>query len=256
MVVLSPHFFQKQWPFSELNGLFALEKEENSILPVWHGVTKSDVTNYSPILADRFGANTSDGINAVATAVAKVIQKDGATAYLAQLIDAGPSPESLCSFLTVHPHILVKCIGQRGMFYDFASDQISVVSSSPTPFHLTTRTWTATPEWYDWRCSLFLPSRPCNDNDVDTIISTMEQCEMVIEEANAAPNDTAHQLTGIKRQEEEGWYNDNFRGAVFIGRRGDLPEKLKEAVRDKKRNSRLIEVFSYDRLLEMSASLQ
>src|ERR1700730_1573769 len=54
IVVLSRHFFEKPWTQAELNGLFALETKERKILiPIWLDVTKKDVLNFSPILADR-----------------------------------------------------------------------------------------------------------------------------------------------------------------------------------------------------------
>jgi hypothetical protein len=52
IVVLSPAFFAKNWPQWELNGL--LHKQLNGrevILPVWHGVERSDVAGHSPSLA-------------------------------------------------------------------------------------------------------------------------------------------------------------------------------------------------------------
>jgi uncharacterized protein (DUF3820 family) len=64
--VLSRSFFLKKWPQNELNGLFSLEhKDKKVILPVWHGVTREDVNQYSPILADRLAAKSEDGISAV-----------------------------------------------------------------------------------------------------------------------------------------------------------------------------------------------
>ena len=60
VVILSKHFFGKQWPERELNGLFSLEDgDEERVLPIWHGVSKEEVARYSPMLADRFALNTS-----------------------------------------------------------------------------------------------------------------------------------------------------------------------------------------------------
>ena len=54
IVFLSPAFFAKRWPQQELAGLFALEMPgQIRILPVWHQLTSIDVTEYSPMLADR-----------------------------------------------------------------------------------------------------------------------------------------------------------------------------------------------------------
>jgi hypothetical protein len=72
VVVLSPPFFAKGWPQWELDGLVAKEVGgKKVILPVWHNVTASDVREYSPSLADKVAANSSEGISAV---VAKLLE--------------------------------------------------------------------------------------------------------------------------------------------------------------------------------------
>ena len=49
VVVLSPAFFEKNWPQYELDGLITREMKGRDIiiLPVWHGVTQEDVMHYS-----------------------------------------------------------------------------------------------------------------------------------------------------------------------------------------------------------------
>lgn len=60
VVILSKHFFGKQWPERELNGLFSLEDgAEPKVLPVWHEVSKDEVARHSPMLADRVALNMS-----------------------------------------------------------------------------------------------------------------------------------------------------------------------------------------------------
>lgn len=74
VVVLSNHFFAKNWPQQELNGLFALEeKDKKVILPVWKGVSKEDVMGYSPILADRVAAKAEDGVPKVVDDIKKAV---------------------------------------------------------------------------------------------------------------------------------------------------------------------------------------
>lgn len=59
IVVLSPAFFGRSWPESELDGLVALEEPgRRRILPVWHGVGQGEVAARSPTLAGRFAART------------------------------------------------------------------------------------------------------------------------------------------------------------------------------------------------------
>lgn len=60
VVILSKHFFEKDWPQKELNGLFGLETMgEKRILPIWHEISKDEVARHSPILADKIALNTS-----------------------------------------------------------------------------------------------------------------------------------------------------------------------------------------------------
>lgn len=60
IVVLSRHFFIKEWPQRELDGLWPLEVDGVArILPVWHEISKDEVARYSPMLADKIALNTS-----------------------------------------------------------------------------------------------------------------------------------------------------------------------------------------------------
>ena len=77
IVVLSEAFFAKNRPQYELNGLTAREMEGHKvILPVWYGVTKADVLQYSPALADKVAVTTQDNsIKKVATELARVLSE-------------------------------------------------------------------------------------------------------------------------------------------------------------------------------------
>ncbi|MBL6448202.1 toll/interleukin-1 receptor domain-containing protein [Fulvivirga sp. 29W222] len=60
IVVLSTAFFNKNWTQYELDGL--VTKEMNGvkvILPIWHKVSKDEVIQYSPTLADKVALNSS-----------------------------------------------------------------------------------------------------------------------------------------------------------------------------------------------------
>lgn len=59
VVILSKHFFEKDWPQRELNGLFSLETAgEKRILPIWHEISKDQVAEHSPVLADKVALST------------------------------------------------------------------------------------------------------------------------------------------------------------------------------------------------------
>ena len=66
LVILSPNFFAKEWTQRELDGLTAREiVGDKVILPVWHKVTFQDVLRYSPVLADKLGVSTDQGLESV-----------------------------------------------------------------------------------------------------------------------------------------------------------------------------------------------
>lgn len=66
LVVLSFSFLRrKTWTEFELNGLFAKEKNQGkTVLPIWHGISRDDVVEYSLTLADRIAMN-SNNINGI-----------------------------------------------------------------------------------------------------------------------------------------------------------------------------------------------
>ena len=77
LVILSPTFFEKEWPQKELDAL--AEKEINGtkvILPIWHKVERKEVAKYSLILADRIAAKTDSGLDSVVNDITKAIMKN------------------------------------------------------------------------------------------------------------------------------------------------------------------------------------
>jgi hypothetical protein len=92
VVILSPSFFEKEWPQRELAGLAAREiaSETKVILPVWHEVDHAYIAGRSPTLADRLGARTSNGIERVAQELSEALREslDGMPA-------AGPPMDDL-----------------------------------------------------------------------------------------------------------------------------------------------------------------
>src|SRR5215510_4444936 len=72
-VILSPHFFAKEWPQRELDGLTTKEiSKGKTILPIWHRVTRGEVERYSPPLADKLGVSTWRGLKHVVQEVLRV----------------------------------------------------------------------------------------------------------------------------------------------------------------------------------------
>ena len=87
IIVISPHFLEKQWPEYELRGLVAREMEGGKvILPVWHNVTKSQVLEYSPPLADKKALSTSNSsVEKIAISLLEIIRPDIFTRILKRL---------------------------------------------------------------------------------------------------------------------------------------------------------------------------
>ena len=60
---MSKHFFAKNWPQNELDGLMAREiAGAKVILPVWHNISAEEVRAASPMLAGRLAARSEEGL--------------------------------------------------------------------------------------------------------------------------------------------------------------------------------------------------
>ncbi len=75
VVILSPHFFGKEWPQKELDGLVARETAgDKVVLPVWHNISVDQIREYSPTLADRIAVSSDRGLEHVVSELLKVLQ--------------------------------------------------------------------------------------------------------------------------------------------------------------------------------------
>jgi hypothetical protein len=74
-VILSSSFCSKNWTQYELDSMVAREMNGHKmILPIWHKITKNEVINFSPALADKVALNTSlQSIEEIAGELAEVI---------------------------------------------------------------------------------------------------------------------------------------------------------------------------------------
>lgn len=75
IVVISRSFIKKGWTNYELDGLITNTiSEQQILLPIWHNITKQEVIDYSPSLADKVARNTSqETIEEIATEIAELI---------------------------------------------------------------------------------------------------------------------------------------------------------------------------------------
>ncbi|MEX0800950.1 MAG: DUF1883 domain-containing protein [Dehalococcoidia bacterium] len=76
VVILSQAFFDKGWPNYELDGLVTRAVTGDQILlPIWHKVSKREVMEYSPSLADKLARSTgTHTVEEIAAEIGEVIQ--------------------------------------------------------------------------------------------------------------------------------------------------------------------------------------
>ncbi|HZM04483.1 MAG TPA: toll/interleukin-1 receptor domain-containing protein [Candidatus Saccharimonadales bacterium] len=96
IVVLSNEFFARNWPQSELDVLTDREMTGNDkvLLPIWHGITRQDVMQYSPLLAGRKAVSSSDGVSKVVKGILSVIHPNDSPLIVArdELLKWGEEP--------------------------------------------------------------------------------------------------------------------------------------------------------------------
>ena len=76
MVVLSRSFYGKGWTNYELDGLVTRSVTgEQILLPVWHEITKKELIEYSPSLADKVARSTgTQTVEEIAAEIVAVIR--------------------------------------------------------------------------------------------------------------------------------------------------------------------------------------
>ncbi|WP_116809996.1 toll/interleukin-1 receptor domain-containing protein [Steroidobacter cummioxidans] len=63
IVVLSPSFFEKNWPQMELAALTGQEVTDGKlIVPIWHNIDRDAVAAYSPLISDKIAISSARGI--------------------------------------------------------------------------------------------------------------------------------------------------------------------------------------------------
>lgn len=79
LVVLSPAFIKKGWTNYELDGIVTKAVSgEQVLLPIWHNITKQQVVDFSPSLADKVARSTATHtINEISNEIAELIRSKG-----------------------------------------------------------------------------------------------------------------------------------------------------------------------------------
>ena len=76
IVIMSHAFFSKSWPQYELDGLVTRHLTEHQlILPIWHGVDKTDVITYSPPLANIVALRSSLPLEEIIASIVKKVRR-------------------------------------------------------------------------------------------------------------------------------------------------------------------------------------
>ena len=76
IVILSKNFIKKGWTNYELDGLITRSiSNQQLLLPIWHNITKQEVIDYSPSIADKVARSTSTNtIEEIAEEIAEIIK--------------------------------------------------------------------------------------------------------------------------------------------------------------------------------------
>jgi hypothetical protein len=81
VVIVSESYFDREWTQRELDGLAARENATSKvILPIWHRMSTDDVARHAPVLANRRGISSEEGIEKIADQIERVVQAPAAPA--------------------------------------------------------------------------------------------------------------------------------------------------------------------------------
>jgi len=78
LVILSPSFVSKGWTNYELDGIITRTVSgEQILLPIWHNITKQEVIDFSPSLADKVARSTATHtVQEIAGEIAELLQSN------------------------------------------------------------------------------------------------------------------------------------------------------------------------------------
>ncbi len=76
IIVLSSNFLNKDYPKHELSGLIDKSISANNLLPIWHGISRDEIADFHPALADIFAIHSEVGIEKVSFELAKIIKPE------------------------------------------------------------------------------------------------------------------------------------------------------------------------------------
>lgn len=239
VVIISASFLGKQWPVRELNGLMALEEDGHKvILPVWHGVTKSQVAEHSPILADRLAADTIRGVAYVAGAIEDVVfdPKNGSPSAetpslgrrFIELLEATPSASTIRTFLVGHRAILLQAYAVFNESFWLEPGDMS--------------------KGFDLCVNIQGPSRPV----VSQFLVFLPPSEKPFQDGSPAPS-LIRSVAALHHLAEG---SNLSKGTVVVGRRDNLSDIEREQLKDYNASLSGVTVHTYDWLVDVATKLK
>ncbi len=83
-LILSPDFFKKPWPRSELSRLAMIDREfdeQSRLFPLWRQITQAEIARYSPELASRVGVPAGADLDAAVNELLETIRPEEAASW-------------------------------------------------------------------------------------------------------------------------------------------------------------------------------
>jgi hypothetical protein len=236
VVIISAAFLRKQWPARELNGLMAIEEDGHKvILPVWHGVTKTQVAEHSPILADRLAADTVRGVAFVAASIADVVfdPKNGSPSAEApslgrrfiELLDATPSASTIKTFLIAHPAIFLQAFAVRDVWFEPGDES----------------------KGFDLCVNLQEPSRPT----LSRLLVFLPPSDAPFLDGSPTPS-LLRSVDAVRHLAQAQEWSEGF---VMVGRRKSLSDKERGQLKEYNASLGGVTVHTYDWLIDLAMDL-
>jgi hypothetical protein len=119
ILILSPYFFSNTgWSRTEFDSAFTRQILEGSdvVLPVWYGVTKQQVYEYSPSLLDRFGVSWDEGVDEVVRKLYNAIEWGSCRDTCNNRNEAGTTEAAAPGSCTVSQQPILRPLGEPGAF--------------------------------------------------------------------------------------------------------------------------------------------
>ena len=134
LVILSKPFFAKNWPQYELDGLVTRANSDQQILlPIWHGISREDVIEYSAPLADKVALSTSErDISAIADQIASVVG-DADTTQQTPHTNSGPAKITVSLAPRIHEGAHEEAQKQRRSLEEWIAVAVKQALNDPDP---------------------------------------------------------------------------------------------------------------------------